>query len=151
MFHGNFAFIKTFNRYQLVSNYIFFSKMSLSVTWFGVTKSGGSRSRCDLTKPGTTYRVEDLKCSLLHYQTKKIKKTFWKWKKYILWQIYYNWDFNFNLNVDGQPLCSRNKTDLIVDMSCYARILPPLETCIWSVPIFFSIPTLCQDVTAEKR
>ena len=45
-----------------------------------------------------------------------------------------------NLNVDGQPLCSQNKTDLIVDMSCYARILPPLETCIWSVPILFQFP-----------
>ena len=45
-----------------------------------------------------------------------------------------------NLNVDGQPLCSQNKTDLIIDMSCYARILPPLETCIWSVPILFQFP-----------
>ena len=45
-----------------------------------------------------------------------------------------------NLNVDGQPLCSRNKTDLIIDMSCYARILPPLETFIWSVPILFQFP-----------
>ena len=102
--------------------------MSLSVTWFGGTKSGGSRSRCDLTKPGTTYRVEDLKCSLLHYQTKNLKKHFENERNTSLTNILQLRPLN--LNVDGQPLCSQNKTDLIVDMSCYARILPPLETFI---------------------
>ena len=93
-----------------------FKKRLLSVLpYFSVTKSGASESRYDLTKPGTP--LIDLGSQVVSIE--RGKKCFHK---------IFHLPNPFSLDVWwlARDLCSWNKDDPIVDMSCHARISGPL-------------------------
>ena len=90
-------------------------KLLSALLYFSVTKSGASESRYDLTKPGTP--LIDLGSQVVSIEPKE--KSFHK---------IFHLPNPFSLDVWwlALDLCSWNKDDPIVDMSCHARISGPL-------------------------
>ena len=86
-------------------------KLLSALLYFSVTKSGASESRYDLTKPGTP--LIDLGSQVVSIELKE--KSFHK---------IFHLPNPFSLDVWwlALDLCSWNKDDPIVDMSCHARI-----------------------------
>ena len=86
-----------------------------ALLYFSVTKSGASESRYDLTKPGTP--LIDLGSQVVSIEP----------EKKCLHKIFHLPNpFSLDVWWLALDLCSWNKDDPIVDMSCHARISGPL-------------------------
>ena len=102
-----------------------------ALLYFSVTKSGASESRYDLTKPGTP--LIDLGSQVVSIEPQE--KCFHK---------IFHLPNPFSLDVCwlAPDLCSWNKDDPIVDMSCHARISGPLGK-FYSISIPFQSSHHC--------
>ena len=100
-------------------------KTIVSLLYFSVTKSGASESRYDLTKPGTP--LIDLGSQVVSIEP----------EKKCLHKIFHLPNpFSLDVCWLALDLCSWNKDDPIVDMSCHARISGPLGK-FYSISISF--------------
>ena len=120
-----------FIRANCRKQYIFKKRLLSVLPYFSVTKSGASESRYDLTKPGTP--LIDLGSQVVSIEPQE--KCFHE---------IFHLPNPFSLDVCwlAPDLCSWNKDDPIVDMSCHARISGPLGK-FYSISIPFQSSHHC--------